>query len=84
MLQVVADTAAARLDLDPADVEVERRFGTDLPVDSLAFVEFVLDLEDHFGVELPETELAGPLSVGSLVELLLARVAAAAPAVGPR
>lgn len=70
---MVADAAAARLDLDPADIEPDRRFGPDLPVDSLAFVEFVLDLEDHFGVELPGQELAGPVSVGSLVELLLVK-----------
>ena len=42
-------------------------------VDSLALVELVMDLEDAYGIDLSEAEVAGAGTVGGLVDLVLAR-----------
>lgn len=42
------------------------------PGDSLAFVEYVMDVEDALGVELDEQQVARTQVVGDLVELCLA------------
>ena len=41
--------------------------------DSLALVELVMDLEDAYGIDLSEAEVAGAGTVGGLVDLVLAK-----------
>ncbi|MGB8652143.1 MAG: acyl carrier protein [Mycobacteriales bacterium] len=45
----------------------------DRGVDSLAVVEYVMDLEDAFGVELSEDEVQATPTVGALADLVLAK-----------
>ena len=61
------------LSVDAAKVTREARFKEDLEADSLDLVEFVMELESEFGVEVPEKELEGITTVGQAFDLIVAR-----------
>lgn len=42
--------------------------------DSLAVVELVMDLEDAFGVELPEQQVVSAATLADLADVVLARL----------
>ena len=45
-----------KLQVDEKQVTMEANFIEDLGADSLDTVELVMDLEEHFGVEIPDEE----------------------------
>ena len=77
MLQVLRDKAVEMLEVEADQVQEDRSFVEDLGVDSLALVEYTMDLEDAFGIELPEEELAEVKTIGAFVDVILAKANAA-------
>jgi acyl carrier protein len=65
--------AVNMLSVDAAKVTREARFKEDLEADSLDLVEFVMELESEFGVEVPEQELEGITTVGQAFDLIVAK-----------
>jgi acyl carrier protein len=65
--------AVSMLSVDAAKVTPEARFKEDLDADSLDLVEFVMELESEFGIEVPEQELEGITTVGQAFELIKAK-----------
>ncbi|MEY4601992.1 MAG: acyl carrier protein [Actinomycetota bacterium] len=65
--------AVSLLAVDAAKVTREARFKEDLEADSLDLVEFVMELESEFGVEVPEKELEGITTVGQAFDLIVAK-----------
>ena len=63
---------------DRRGVRREASLKDDLEVDSLDIVEYVMALEDEFGVELPEEELDGAKNISDLVDVVVAKTAQAA------
>lgn len=61
------------LSVDADKVVPEASFGDDLEADSLDLVEFVMELESEFGVEVPEQELEGITTVGQAFDLIVAK-----------
>ena len=76
VLDVVRAVAERLLDVRPEQVQETTSFVDDLAVDSLALVEYAMALEDELQVRLTEDELAETRTVGQLLDLLTARVAA--------
>lgn len=76
VLSVVRAVAQRLLDVEPDQVHETTSFVDDLAVDSLALVEYAMALEDELQVRLAEDDLAETRTVGQLVDLLSARVAA--------
>jgi acyl carrier protein len=76
----VARLLAQHLDKPLGDISPDSPF-TELGMDSLSVVEFVLRLEDHFGIEVPDEAIEGIRTVEDAArkveELLLAQVRAA-------
>ena len=70
------DKAVEMLEVKAEDVVDTASFVDDLEVDSLSLVEYTMDLEDVFGVELPEEELADLKTIGAFVDLVHAKVLA--------
>lgn len=70
------DKAVELLEVAADDVQDDKSFVDDLEVDSLSLVEYTMDLEDVFGVELPEEELADLTTIGAFVDLVHAKVLA--------
>jgi acyl carrier protein len=58
------------LSVDAAKIVPEASFGDDLEADSLDLVEFVMALEEEFGIEVPESDLEGIDTVGKAFALV--------------
>jgi acyl carrier protein len=74
VMELLRTKAAELLDLDPAAVTEESSFLTDLEVDSLDIVEYMMSLEDDLGIELPEEELEPLKTVGDVATLVQAKL----------
>lgn len=70
------DKAVELLEVAADDVQDDKSFVHDLEVDSLSLVEYTMDLEDVFGIELPEEELTDLSTIGAFVDLVHAKVLA--------
>ncbi|MFM2046428.1 MAG: acyl carrier protein [Actinomycetota bacterium] len=66
--------AVKMLDVDAAKVTRDARFKEELEADSLDVVEFVMELEEVFGVSIPEEELTDVKTVGEAFDLLLKKI----------
>lgn len=62
------------LGVEASKVTREASFADDLEADSLDVVELVMELEEVFGVEVPEDELADVKTVGQAFDLILAKL----------
>ena len=63
---------AEELDVDPSEIGPDSRFKEDLRADSLHLVELVVELEDSYGVRIPDDEAARILTVGQAAEYVAA------------
>jgi len=73
----VKEHLAAELEVDPGEIAETTRFREDLDADSLDLYELVMELEDSYGVRVPEEEAADIETVGQAVDFVLARIPAA-------
>ncbi|QAX83772.1 acyl carrier protein [Pseudomonas sp. DTU12.3] len=63
---------AVRLDKDEAKVVLSSRFIEDLNVDSVDAVELILDLEEEFGIEIPDQDAEKVKTVKDVLDFLRA------------
>jgi acyl carrier protein len=80
VLQVLRDKAVEMLEVEADQVQEDKSFVSDLEVDSLSLVEFTMELEDSFGIELPEEELTDVKTIGAFVDVILQKVTASGTA----
>ncbi len=66
----VKKVLAEQLAVDESQVVPDARFAEDLNADSLDLVEAVLELEEEFGIEIPEEEMESVKTVGQAVDLV--------------
>ncbi|WP_311407153.1 acyl carrier protein [Liquorilactobacillus uvarum] len=59
-----------RFELDQSKITPELTFSSDLDADSIDIVEFVLELEDTFGAEIPDEDAEKLLTVGDVVKYI--------------
>ncbi|MCX6537089.1 MAG: acyl carrier protein [Actinobacteria bacterium] len=62
------------LAVDAGKVTLEAKFKEDLGSDSLDLVEFVMALEEEFGISVPESDLEGVDTVGKAFNLVTSKV----------
>jgi acyl carrier protein len=60
------------LDVDPGAIRDDTRFKEDLRADSLHLVELVVELEDDYGVRIPDDEATRILTVGQAADYVAA------------
>jgi acyl carrier protein len=77
VMQLLRDKAEALLGLDPDEVQEDRTFVGDLGVESLALIEYVMDIEDALGIELPEEQVTDAPTVGAFLDLVMDQLATA-------
>ncbi|MBF6329385.1 meromycolate extension acyl carrier protein AcpM [Nocardia transvalensis] len=53
--------------IDPSEVVIEKSFVDDLDIDSLSLVEIAVQLEDKYGVQVPDEDFASLRTVGDAV-----------------
>ncbi len=63
-------TLVDELEINPSRIAPEARFKEDLEADSLHLVELVIELEDRYGIAIPEDEARKLLTIGSVVDYL--------------
>ena len=63
----IADMIAERFEIDRDKITNDLNFQNDLDADSIDFVEFVMDLEDTFGAEIPDEDAEKLQTVGEAV-----------------
>jgi len=76
VLQRIRDHLATEFELDPARITEETRFREDLEADSLDLVELIVELEDSYGIRIPDEEVGKILTVGQAADFVSARVSA--------
>ncbi len=74
VLDVMREKAVEMLEVEPDAVQEDKSFVDDLKVDSLSLVEYTMDLEDAFGIELPEDELTDLTTIGAFVDLIMTKL----------
>jgi acyl carrier protein len=67
------------LEIDPARIDETTSFRADLEADSLDLYTLVQELEDSYGVKLPDEQAAKIVTVGQAVDFVLAHGGASEP-----
>ena len=63
---------SAELEIDPGRIQENTRFKEDLDADSLDLVQLVMELEDSYGIKIPDDQAARLLTVGQAAEWIAA------------
>ena len=67
----VKDVLVEQLGIDEGDITEEASFQEDLDADSLDLVELIMELEDQFGVKIPDEEAQGIKTVNQAVDYIM-------------
>ncbi|MBR3039519.1 MAG: acyl carrier protein [Lachnospiraceae bacterium] len=59
-----------QLNIDENDITEDTSFKDDLGLDSLDLFELAMAIEEEFGVEIPQEDLEGIVTVGDAVEYI--------------
>ena len=78
VLELVRSHLISELAIDPERIGEGTRFKEDLDADSLDLVTLVMELEDSYGVRIPDEEAARIVTVGQAVDYILAHAPQAA------
>ena len=70
MLEKVKEIIADQLAKDVNDIDVNMTFKDDLGADSLDLVEFVIAMEEEFGIEIPDEDTDKIKTVGDAVKYI--------------
>ena len=75
VLSLIRAHLADELEIEPGRIEEQTRFKEDLDADSLDLYTLVQELEDSYGVRMPDEDAAKILTVGEAVDYVVARAA---------
>jgi acyl carrier protein len=75
VLSLIRSHLADELEIEPARIEEQTRFKEDLEADSLDLYTLVQELEDSYGLRMPDEDAAKILTVGQAVDYVVARTA---------
>ena len=66
----IISLTATQLGLGEDTISLDSKFMDDLGADSLDTVELIMNIEEEFGIEIPDDEVAGMPTVKSMVNYL--------------
>ena len=72
VLELIREHLADELELDPARITEATHFREDLSADSLDLYSLVQELEDTYGIKMPEEDAVRIHTVGQAVDFVLA------------
>ncbi len=68
ILEEVRSTLAEHLGADTAEIKEDTKLVDDLGADSLDLVELTMDLEEKFGLKIPDEDVSKLVDVKSIVD----------------
>jgi acyl carrier protein len=68
-LDSLKELAAKQFGGDPASIDANAGVDT-LGLDSLGFLEFLFELEDHFGISIPQERVTGVRTLAELATVI--------------
>jgi acyl carrier protein len=68
-LDTITELASKQFGRDAAEIDVDATFDK-LGADSLGMLEFLFELEDHFGISIPQDEAVNAKTIRALASLL--------------
>jgi len=74
VMQRIREHLATELEVEPDAIADGTRFKEDLEADSLDLVELTVELEDTYGIRIPDEEAARILTVGQAADYVAAHV----------
>jgi acyl carrier protein len=72
VLERIRAHLSTELEVDVSSIGEGTRFKEDLEADSLDLVELVMELEDRYGIRIPDEEAAKILTVGQAADFVAA------------
>ncbi len=72
VMERIRQHLAAELEVDASVIAERTRFKEDLEADSLDLVELTVELEDSYGIRIPDEEAARILTVGQAADYVAA------------
>ena len=73
----LSKTLSEELEIDASKISMEADFKRDLDADSLHLVELAMELEDNYGIAIPDEVALELTTVGSVVDYVSEKLAAA-------
>ena len=70
----VKEIIVDKLGVEDGKITMEAKFIDDLGADSLDTVELIMQFEEEFGIEIPDEDAEGLLSVGEAVDYISQKV----------
>lgn len=75
--EALKKTLSEELEIDASKISLEADFKRDLDADSLHLVELAMELEDNYGISIPDEVALDLTTVGSVVDYVREKLAAA-------
>jgi acyl carrier protein len=76
VLERIRSHLSEELGIEAAAIDETSRFKEDLEADSLDLVELVMELEDGYGIRMPEDEAERIKTIGQAIDFVLSHVSA--------
>ena len=70
MLETIKEIITMYADVDPDEITGETSLRNDLALNSLVLMNMVVELEDHFDIEIPESDAFNFDTVGDVIAYL--------------
>jgi len=70
MFEKICEMLAEKFDADASTLTVDTKIKEDLNADSLDIVEMMMDLEENFGITIPDEEATQMSTIGDIVTYL--------------
>lgn len=75
--EALSKTLSEELEIDASKISMEASFKNDLDADSLHLIELAMELEDNYGIAIPDEVALELTTVGSVVDYVSEKMASA-------